>query len=393
MVRNDFKFRVMKRKILMAVSASVLLAVGSCNEPQTPPSEGSRTGFALSFFKSVDKTEGKGRNIVVSPYSAGVALSMLTEGAQGETKVEFDNALNGCLFKAEPLSEGDTVIVKSANSVWVDDDFSVRNHYVSLLQKDYEALVTTLNFADPATLHAINNWCSENTGGKIKKILDSLSPQMTMVLANALYFRAPWLDQFNEKATREAVFHGVGGDQDIMMMSRNGRYNYAEYQGCQMIELPYEGGRYSMYVVLPPKGMDIESVIPYVNESSYSSALKMMAPAKVNFRLPRMRLETSLTLNNTLKKMGVQTAFTSAADFKGITAMGPLVLDTVAQKCYIDVTESGTEAAAVTVAVMALTSVRPEAEPKTMTVDRPFLFFIADKESDNILFAGKIVNL
>lgn len=91
--------------------------------------------------------------------------------------------------------------------------------------------------------------------------------------------------------------------------------------------------------------------------------------------------------------MGVQTAFTSAADFKGISAMGPLVLDTVAQKCYIDVTESGTEAAAVTYAVMALTSLRPETEPKTMTVDRPFLFFIADKESDNILFAGKIVNL
>lgn len=377
----------------MAVSASVLLTMGSCNEPQTPPTEGSGIGFALSFFKSVDKAEGKGQNVVVSPYSAGVALSMLTEGAQGETKVEFDNALNGCLFKAEPLSEGDTVIVKSANSVWVDDDFSVRNHYVSLLQKDYEALVTTLNFADQATLHAINNWCSENTGGKIQKILDSLSPQMTMVLANALYFRAPWLDQFNEKATKEAVFHGFDGDQDIMMMFRSGRYNYAEYQGCQMIELPYEGGRYSMYVVLPPKGMDIESVIPYVNESSYSSALKMMAPAKVNFRLPRMRLETSLTLNNTLKKMGVQTAFTSAADFKGISAMGPLVLDTVAQKCYIDVTESGTEAAAVTVAVMALTSLRPDALPKTMTVDRPFLFFIADKESDNILFAGKIINL
>lgn len=383
----------MKKTRLMTISAMLLCTLNSCGKPQTPPSEGSEIGFALSFFKSVDKAEGKGRNIVVSPYSAGVALSMLTEGAQGETKVEFDNALNGCLFKAEPLSEGDTVIVKSANSVWVDDDFSVRNHYVSTLQKDYDALVTTLDFADPATLHAINNWCSENTDGKIGKILSSLSPQMTMVLANALYFRAPWLDQFNEKATQDAVFHGTGGNQDVMMMYRKGRYNYAEYQGCQMIELPYEGAVYSMYVVLPPEGMDIEAMLPYVNEASYDAAMKMMEPQTVAFRLPRMRLETSLTLNNTLKQMGVRTAFTSAADFKGIAAMGPLVLDTVAQKCYIDVTESGTEAAAVTVAVMALTSARPEPQPKTMTVDRPFLFFIADKDSQNILFAGKIVNL
>ena len=148
----------MKRSMLMALSVAAMCTLTSCGEPQTPPSEGSRIGFALSFFKSVNQTQKPVDNIVVSPYSAGVALSMLEEGAEGETRAEIDNALNGCMFRMEKLSEGDTVIVKSANSVWINDDFSVRNHYVSLLQKDYEALATTLNFSDPATLQAINNW-------------------------------------------------------------------------------------------------------------------------------------------------------------------------------------------------------------------------------------------
>lgn len=109
--------------------------------------------------------------------------------------------------------------------------------------------------------------------------------------------------------------------------------------------------------------------------------------------MPRMKLETSMSLNAVLQDMGVKTAFGSAADFSGISAMGPLSLSSVNQKCYIDVTETGTEAAAVTSAQIQLTSVRPELDVKTMTVNRPFLFFIADRNSSDILFAGKIMNL
>ena len=163
----------------------------SCGSEPEAPSQGSKTGFALSFFKSANAITEKGENVVVSPYSAGVALSMLAEGSEGETRVEFDNALNGCIFKAEDLGNNDTLIVKSANSVWVDDNFSIRNSYVNLLQKDFDAFITSLSFADPATVKAINNWCAENTNGKITEIMDRLEPGMVMVLANALYFNAP----------------------------------------------------------------------------------------------------------------------------------------------------------------------------------------------------------
>ena len=383
----------MKRFLINAAAFMAMAAMVSCGTEPEAPSQGSRTGFALSFFKNVNAIVEKGENVVVSPYSAGVALSMLAEGAEGETRAEFDNALNGCIFKAEDLGNNDTITVKSSNSVWVDNDFSIRNSYVNLLEKDFDAFIDALSFADPATVKAINDWCAENTNGKIDEIIDRLDPSAVMVLVNALYFNAPWEDEFSPSLTKEADFHGVTKNSKVQMMNRSARMNYAEYYGCQMVELPYAGGRYSMIVILPPAGMDADAMMQYVGESIYDMAMGMFQPRQVRFKMPKAKIETSLILNQALKNMGIKSAFTTAADFKGIAAMGPLVLDQDKQKCYIDISEKGTEAAAVTSAQIRLTSARPEAEPVEMTVDRPYLFIITDKANGNILFAGKIVNL
>lgn len=379
----------MKRFISNVLSVTALLILNSCGTEYEKPVEGSQKGFALSFFKHVVAISESGENVVVSPYSAGVALSMVAEGAEGQTRVEFDDALNGCLFKAADLGSNDTVTVKSANSVWITDDFSVRNRYVSILENDFDAEVVNLDFADPATVRAINNWCSENTEGKINEIVDRLNPGMVMMLINALYFNAPWADAFLEKNTREGVFHAFNGDVQIPMMAKTDRMNYAEYQGAQMVELPYEGGRYAMYVVLPPKGLSIDKMISYVNENLYDQAMSMMTAEKVRLTLPKFKLETEMILNKTLQNMGIRTAFSSAADFKGISETGPLVLDQVKQKCYIDVSEKGTEAAAVTSIGVRMTSARPETV-YTMNVDRPYVFFIADRSNGNIIFAGRV---
>ena len=383
----------MKRFLINAAAVVAMAAMVSCGTEPEAPSQGSRTGFALSFFKNVNAIVEKGENVVVSPYSAGVALSMLAEGAEGETRAEFDNALNGCIFKAEDLGNNDTITVKSSNSVWVDNNFSIRNSYTNLLEKDFDAFIDALSFADPATVKAINDWCAENTNGKIDEIIDRLDPGAVMVLVNALYFNAPWEDEFSPENTYETDFHGQTKNSKVKMMSRNGRMNYAEYYGCQMVELPYAGGRYSMIVILPPAGMDADAMMQYLGESVYDMAMGMFQPRQVKFKMPKAKIETSLILNQALKNMGIKSAFTSAADFKGIAAMGPLVLDQVKQKCYIDISEKGTEAAAVTSAQIRLTSMRPEPDTVEMTVDRPYLFVINDKTNDNILFAGKIVDL
>ena len=153
------------KKIITMAACAAMLAMTGCGQKNPQPTEGSEVGFALSFFQRANEIVEYDQNLIVSPYSAGVALSMLAEGAEGQTRSEFNTALNDCIFKAEDLGGNDTIIVNSVNSLWVDDDFSIRNRYVSLLENDFDALATTLNFADPSTVQAINNWCSEHTNG------------------------------------------------------------------------------------------------------------------------------------------------------------------------------------------------------------------------------------
>lgn len=384
----------MKRMVLYLAAAAAAFGLVSCGrQTASKPEPGSRTGFAISFFKEVNRTAGKGENVFASPYSAGVALSMLNEGAGGETKAEIDNALNGCSFRNDVLEGGEAVDVRSANSIWIDSNFSVRNRYVSLLQKDYNALVETLRFSDPATVRAINNWCSENTEGKIDSIVKELTHGEVMLIVNALYFKAPWENSFDPSLTAKADFNGLSKTSKVDMMYRKATYNYAEFQGCQFIELPYQGGEYSMFVVLPPEDMKIDAMLPYLNEKIYEEAVGMLAPVEVKFRMPKLKVETEMLLNRTLQNMGAETMFTSAADLTGISESGPLAVSEVKQKCWLEVSEEGTEAAAVTSIGVRLTAARPDFNVKTMTVDRPYVFFIADKDSLDILFAGKIVNL
>lgn len=388
MVKN---VSMVKRIFCALAFSAVLFACGpKYIAPEAEP--GSEIGYAMSFIKSVVSVEDRDMNLAVSPYSAGVALSMLAEGAQGQTQAEFNKALNNCIFKAEDLGGNDTVIVKSVNSLWIDDDFSVRNRYVNLMQKDFDALATTLSFSDPSTVQAINNWCSEHTNGKITEIIDKLGANDVMVLVNALYFNAPWLNPFEPRMTSDAEFNGSQKVSKVKMMSRKAYMNYAEYMGCQLVELPYEGGRYSMYVLLPPQDMDINELIEYLSEDAYTTALGALKSTDVLLRMPKVKVETSLLLNNSLQEMGIRTAFTPAADFSAIAEMGPLSLGLVKQKCYVDISEKGTEAAAVTSAQIRMTSARPAPYVK-MTVDRPFLFFITDTQESNILFAGRIMNL
>ena len=176
-------------------------------------------------------------------------------------------------------------------------------------------------------------------------------------------------------------------------MNTKGYYMYGEYQGFQMIQLPYLGREYAMYIVLPPESADMEKLLSKMEPSAYAAAMDMLSQQEVRLFLPKFKVETSMNLNEPLQRMGVKTAFTSAADFSGIAEMGPLVLDQVKQKCYMDVSETGTEAAAVTAVQIRLTSARPVMKMPVMRVDRPFFFVIADGENNRILFAGKIVNL
>ena len=370
-----------------------LLAMASCSpKVSTQTAEkGSELGFSINLFRKALDHSAQDANITLSPYSAGVALSMLAQGAEGETWAELDNALNACTFTKEDLNGSDEVTVKSANSLWINDDFSIRNTYVDHLSKDYGAFADVMDFADPETVHAINNWCSENTDGMIKSIVKRITPDMVMILANALYFKAPWENPFNPDFTDKAVFHGSKGDSQVPFMSQKLTCPYVEYEGNKFFALPYNDGRYSMYVLLPSEDMDVKEIVPYMNESGFNELVSYLKPTRIRLSMPKFKIESEMSLVKTLQAMGVHTAFTSAADLSGI-ARGPLCVSDVYQKAVVEVDEKGSEAAAVTAVTVSLTSARVNPDPAVL-LDRPFYYMIADLQAGRVLFAGRIMNL
>lgn len=364
---------------------------GQQNKGNIPEQNGSRTGFSLTFFRNVSALSGADDNILVSPYSAGAALSMLAEGAEDRTREELVTALGGSTFAGDRLEADSLADVRSANSVWIRSGFDVKKSYVSQLEKSYGAMVAERDFSNPATADAINGWCSDNTEGRITEIVDRIAPDMMMFLINALYFKAPWETAFNESLTSDRVFHGSKGDKEVPMMYAKDKFRYASWQGSQLVELPYAGGRYSMLLALPSADMDIDGAVELLSEDAFNLALDNLAKTEMTLVMPKFKFETDMVLDGVLKEMGVEKAFSASAQLGGISD-ARIAVDEVRQKCFIEVNEQGSEAAAVTSIGVRLTSARP-GRPVVMTVDRPFLFAIVDRTGGNILFMGRVMNL
>lgn len=377
------------RKIVIA--AFVMAMMISCGEaPEIKIEEGSKMGYALNFFRSVSRSLPEDENVFVSPYSAGMALSMLAEGAQGETKIQLLRALNGIPFKEQNLYTDSSIVVASANSIWLRDGFSIKDSYKEQVKEDYSALVSELDFSDPSAVGVINGWCSDNTAGRIPEIVKEIDPSIVMYLMNALYFKAPW-DLFDKKATRPGTFYGSRGESEVEFMNATKDLCYFEYMGCQVVRIPYADGQYNLLVALPPQNITVPMVLDYIQEGLYNMVESKLETRRVALTLPKFKLETTVNLNDALRMMRVTDAF-GDADFSAMTRASVAVSEVV-QKCFVEVSEEGTEAAAVTNIGVKLTAVRPMQEAVQMKVDRPFIMVIKETQTDNVLFAGKIMNL
>lgn len=375
------------------VSASESVTKGSASM-KSENIKGSRVQFALNLFDACSSLQkDKASNLVVSPFSAGTALSMLMEGSTGQTRQEIENALCGSTFAGANLLGDEFVTVESANSIWIQNTFSVKKSFEDILKGTYSAEINPRNFRDPKTVSEINAWCSEHTAGKIPSIVDKIGPDMVLFILNALYFNAPWMNKFDKNATTKMTFHSAGSDNQIDFMRAEKEYAYAEFQGNQIIRIPYEGGIYSMIVALPAETSSVEQLMSSVTAEAVEHLGSYLSRRKVSLSLPKFRIEQTLVLNDVLKAMGIARAFSNAAELDAMVS-APVAVDEVKQKTYIDVSEQGTEAAAVTSIGVRLTSVRPDADrPVRMTVDRPFVFFIQNQQTSDILFAGAISTL
>jgi serpin B len=388
----------------MAASCDDSNSVTPNKQLQTIPSTFSdqTSEFAFDFLKKHNAEEKADKNYFVSPLSLHVALGMLLNGADGKTKEEIQKGLrvssdlattNG-IYKdlIDNLPNSDPKVTNTiANSVWYRNSFTVEKSFLDVLKASFNATVSAEDFNNVATVGKINTWASDNTNGKIQKVLEQIEPSQVMFLINALYFKGDWKIPFKVENTREENFVGTTGTKPVKMMAMLENVKYAKRTSYQALELAYGDGNYIMTILLPDENTPVSNVINQMSVTEWKSLNTALAEQRVIFGLPKFTLEYETNLNKVISNMGIHTMFNDFADLSKISApAGKLKVGFVKQNTFLTVDEKGTEAAAVTTIEIKLTSapILPE-----FICNRPFAFFISEKQSNTILFVGKIVNL
>lgn len=360
------------------------------------PTEGT-CNFAISLFRAVCEAE-KQKNICISPASAEWALSMVANGANGITEreiiqmlgfkdIETLNSLQDSLISSLP-TKSHTTHLSIANSIWINKDVPVKDEFIAINRRYYDATVQSVKF-DNHALAQINKWCSEKTEEKIASILDNLDNSTKLLLLNALYLKSSWAAPFNEKATVEHTFTKSNNEEvKVKMMKQKSRTTYFENDTMQ-IASKHLCGKLEMRFILPRKGIETDSVVRILDEK-YETLRSRLKSHEVIMGVPRFKTEYGTSMKQMLKEMGMQAAFGKNAQFEKISEI-PLYIDDVIQKSYIAVNEVGVEAAAVTAVTMNMLSMRPAEQPKEMIMDRPFIYLIVHCENnkETILFIGK----
>lgn len=371
-------------------------AVESSEKPEpvenlTVPDQTAAVGganFALGLLRGAAKPD---TTTILSPYSALLALGMAANGAGGRTLEEMEYALgaklddlNDWLASCRAAEDGEVV---SANSIWT------RNGTVQLLpefrqtmEQEYGAEV----HAGDLSVAAINEWVDSNTKGRIKKLLEQDDPSIVTYLINAMTFDAEWVSPYEPQSCSEGTFHASDGTEQTVTYLSGEERGYLEVAGATGFVKHYSGGRYSFAGLLPAEGSTPEELLEALDGATLLNALCEPQAKKVYTRMPKFTASTTASLLPVLEAMGMQTAFTNAADFS-LLSDTPLKIDAVQQKTYLQVDESGTIGAAVTsLPIMATTAVETE-PPKYVELTRPYLCVIFDHETQSIVFLG-IVN-
>ena len=284
------------------------------------------------------------------------------------------------------------VEIAIANSIWAHRELKVSPEFLERNREHFGSEVATVDFGDTGAVDTINEWVATNTKGKIDQIIESIGPLDVMYLINAIYFNGRWLDIFDEEETRERTVHLADGmRKQHPMMSRSGRYPYLQGAGFQSVKLPYTRHDIGMYVFLPDRDSSLDQFLVDLTADSWESWMSGFSGGGGEIVLPRFSLEYESLLNSPLTGLGMGVAFDpNRAEFPGITPT-PVYISRVIHKAVVEVTEEGTEAAAVTVVVETLLGGVEEGGAKfTFVVDRPFFFAIRDDATGTVLFMGAV---
>ena len=353
--------------------------------------------FALNLFSQMKGFDSK----VVSPMSVSYLMGMLANGADGQTRQEIMKAIGCEKVSLRDLNEFYQMLITHANhfdkatTINIADYIALNCHYqlkdgfASTMQNYYKAGVESLDFSKASTLKRINRWCSDHTDGMIPKIIEQVDADAVSYIMNAIYFNGTWTDKFDTRQTKLENFQGYTRDiKKTQMMHRNGKYQYMDNADFAAVNLPYGNGSYSMTVILPNRGKSIDEVMAGLDAKKVGELRRSMDECVVDLKLPRFTISQETSLNDIISKLGAPTMFTSGADFSNF-ASDNLSISKMLQKAKIEVSEEGTKASAVTMAMVAMTALRPEPRKVEFHANRPFIYMITEHSTGAILFMGQ----
>jgi serpin B len=368
--------------------------------------------FAFELYQAL---KGKDGNLFYSPYSISLALAMTYAGARGETADQMAAVLKFMLeqerlhtafnwLDAELASRGEGAEGKDgegfrlniANAIWGQKDYEFLSDFLDVLAENYGAGLRILDFINETEQSriTINDWISDQTEGRIEDLIPqgAIDALTRLVLTNAIYFNAAWAYPFDEEMTADSPFYLLDGGQVIVpMMKQTESFGYAEGEGYQAVELPYDGDELSMVILLPESG-NFEVFEEGLQVQQVSDIISSLQPTEVALTMPQIEFDSEFSLKDTLAGMGMRDAFSpDDADFSGMTGNPELFISDVIHKAFVAVDEAGTEAAAATAVIVGATAI-PEESPVEVTIDRPFIFLIRDIETGAILFVGRVLN-
>ncbi len=380
------------------------MAKGAVARTGIDPDEALEAAFMMADFGTrlyrllaVDQPTG---NLVISPASMSIALTMVLAGAAGDTATQLieamgieaadtiHHAMNALTAELATRAEED-VLVTIESSLWAQYDIAIRQTYLDLIAAEYGTGVHLVDFRGDAdgTREEINDWVDQQTVGRIPELLPdgAINDSTRLALVNAIYLKAAWLQPFDAAATTEQPFTTADGRTvQVPTMATRTTVPYASGDGWQAIDLAYASHNLTLVLILPEDG----TLAQFEEEFIVSGITPYMSPTEIDLRLPRFAADTALSLVEVLQRLGVENLF-GDADLSGISD-DDLSVSNVIHHANITVDEAGTEAAAATAVVVADGAAPSDTAPVALAFDRPFIFAVRDRGTESYLFLGRI---
>uniref|UniRef100_A0A914D633 Serpin domain-containing protein n=1 Tax=Acrobeloides nanus TaxID=290746 RepID=A0A914D633_9BILA len=373
--------------------------------------------FGLNLLRA--NPNASSQSTIISPISISIALAMCYVGAKNQTANQISQAIAGDASSDKILDYFSTIMAQlnlqnksyeldSANRIYVQENFQLLQSYKQILTNKFQGQFENIDFSNSeAAAQNINSFIEQATRGKIKDLIpsDAINDLTRMILTNAIYFKGTWEYKFEKKQTAPKTFYlSENREQQVPMMKIKNPFPYYEDNQVKILGLPYKSQEVFLYVILPKDRFGLSNLLQNITGQQLQNHIqeahkwhnnRFNSEIRIDVELPRFKIETELSLNDTLKKLGITDAFDKKkADFSGMAGSRNLYVSDVFHKAFIETNEEGSEAAAATGVVITLMSSRGDSfeQFQTFHADHPFLYALATRQGD-ILFTGTVASL